>query len=138
MVSVDHPTEMYVAPDSVTVIPVQYDVARAAAMVEAFPGKPLYSSDEYDKRTVRLKVSFEGYLSDLTYFTEMGEFNSAVDANENLYVSDGQVYIFSKEGKRIGEIEVPERPVTICFGGKNNNILFITTNTSLYCYDMAK
>lgn len=138
IVSVSRPTEMYVAPDGVTVIPVQYDFARSAAMVEAFPGKPLYSSDEYDKRTVRLNVSPEGYLSDLTYFTEMGEFNSAVDANGNVYVVDGQVYIFNKEGKRIGEIEVPERPVTICFGGKDSKTLFITTNTSLYSVAMKK
>lgn len=136
-ISVDHPTEMYVAPDGVTIIPVEYDFARSAAMVEAFPGKPLYSSDEYDKRTVRLNVSSEGYLFDLSYFTEMGEFNSAVDANENVYVADGQVYIFNKEGKRIGEIEVPERPVTICFGGKDNKTLFITTNASLYCVDVT-
>jgi hypothetical protein len=137
MVSVNNPTEMYVAPDGVTVIPVQYDFARSAAMVEAFPGKTLYSSDEYDKRTVKLNVSSEGYLSDLTYFTEMGEFNSAVDGNGNVYVADGQVYIFNKEGKRVGEIEVPERPVTICLGGKDNKTLFITTNTSLYCVDIT-
>lgn len=138
IISVNRPTEMYVAPDGVTVIPIEYDFARSAAMVEAFPDKPLYSSDEYDKRTVRLNVSPEGYLSDLTYFTEMGEFNSAVDADGNVYVVDGQVYIFNKEGKRTGEIEVPERPVTICFGGKDNKTLFITTNTSLYSVEVKK
>lgn len=135
-VSVNKPTEMYVAPDSVTVIPVQYDFARSAAMVEAFPGKPLYCSDEYDKRTVRLNVSPAGYLSDLSYFTEMGEFNSAVDSNGDVYIPDGQVYIFNKEGKRIAEIKVPERPVTICFGGRDNKTLFITTNTALYAVDV--
>lgn len=131
-VTVHKPAEAYMAPDGVTIIPVEYDLARSAAMVEAFPGKPVYESDEYDKRTVRLSVSPEGYLSDLTYFTEMGEFNSAVDASGNLYIADGQIYIFDKTGKKTGTIEVPERPVTICFGGKDNKTLFVTTNTSLY------
>jgi len=131
-VSVSKPTEAYVAPDGVTIIPVEYDLARSAAMAEAYPGKPLYMSDEYDKRTVRLSVSPEGYLSDLTYFTEMGEFNSATDASGNVYIADGQINVFDQTGKKTGTIEVPERPVTICFGGKDKKTLFVTTNTSLY------
>ena len=35
-------------------------------------------------------------------------------------------------------IQSPERPLTICFGGKNNSMLFITTGTSLYCVGVTK
>jgi len=126
------PEYCFIAPDGKTIIPQQYDLARASSVVEAFPGKPFYTSDEYDKRMVRLDVDAQGNLSNLKYFVETGEFGSAVDAEGNLYVADGQVYIFNKEGKKIGEIEVPERPLTLRFGGKDKRTLFINSYKSLY------
>jgi len=67
---------------------------------------------------------------------QSSEFNSATDASGNVYIADGQIYVFDKTGKKTGTIEVPERPVTICFGGKDNKTLFVTTNTSLYSVRM--
>lgn len=126
------PEYCFVAPDGKTIIPQQYDLARSSSLLEAFPGKPFYTSDEYDKRMVRLDVDAQGNLSNLHYFVEMGEFGSAVDRDGNLYVADGQVYIFNPEGKRIGEIEVPERPLTLRFGGKDGKTLFINSYKSLF------
>jgi len=130
------PTECWVAPDGVTIIPICYDLTRANVLVEAFPGTPLYASDEYDKRVVKLAVSKEGYLSDLSYFVERGEFSTTVDKDGNLYVADGDIYVFDKTGKAIQEIKTPERPITITIGGKDSRTLFITTATSLYRYSL--
>jgi sugar lactone lactonase YvrE len=116
----------------VTIIPQQYDLARASSLVEAFPGKPLYLSDEYDKRMVRTDVAANGTLSGLKYFVEAGEFGSAVDRSGNLYVADGQVLVFDPRGRQTGVIEVPERPLTLRFGGGDGNTLFINTHKSLY------
>jgi len=126
------PEYCFVAPDGKTIIPDQYDLARAASLLEAYPGKPYYSSDEYDKRMVRLDVAPDGSLSNLKYFVEWGEFGSAVDKNGNLYVADGQIYVFDKDGKRKDVISIPERPLSICFGGKDKNTLFVTTRSSLF------
>jgi len=126
------PKECFVAPDGVTIIPCQYDLARTCAVLEAFPGKPFYTTDEYDKRTVKLDVDSSGNLSNLRYFVETGEFGSAVDKEGNLYIADGQVYIFDTDGKNKGFIHIPERPVTLCFGGKNKESLFINSYKSLY------
>ena len=48
-------------------------------------------------------------------------------------VADGQIYIFDKDGNQKGVIDVPERPSTIVFGGSDNNTLFITAHSGLYC-----
>jgi hypothetical protein len=132
-ITLNRPKECFVATDGATIIPICYDLARANALIEAYPGKPLYASDEYDKRVVRLKVSAEGYLSDLENFVEKGEYSTAVDRNGNVYVADGEIEMYDKTGKQTGEIKVPERPVTIAFGGTDGKSLFISSATSLYC-----
>ncbi|MDL2265901.1 SMP-30/gluconolactonase/LRE family protein, partial [Parabacteroides sp. OttesenSCG-928-G21] len=126
------PEYCFVAPDGKTIIPQQFDLARGSSLLEAFPGKPFYASDEYDKRMVKMDVDNQGVLSNLKYFVEMGEFGSTVDSSGNLYVADGQVYIFNPEGKRIGEYEIPERPLTMHFGGSDKNTLFVNSYKSLF------
>jgi sugar lactone lactonase YvrE/polygalacturonase len=131
-VVISKPDLCFLAPDGKTIIPDQYDLARASSVLEAFPGKPFYASDEYDKRMVRMDVAPDGTLSNLKYFVEWGEFGSAVDKEGNLYVADGQIYIFDKDGKEKGLIEVPMRPSSIQFGGKDGNTLFITARSKFF------
>jgi hypothetical protein len=126
------PEFCFLAPDGKTIIPDQYDLARASSVLEAFPGKPFYASDEYDKRMVKMDVAADGTLSNLKYFVEWGEFGSAVDNEGNLYVADGQIHIFDKDGKEKGMIEVPVRPTSIKFGGADDNTLFITARSKFF------
>ncbi|HVW95347.1 MAG TPA: glycosyl hydrolase family 28-related protein [Mucilaginibacter sp.] len=129
-VAVARPDECFVAPDGVTIIPVCYDLARSTALAEAYPGRIFYATDEYDKRTVSMNVSPAGYLSDLKYFVERGEFDSATDAKGNVYIADGQIYVYDSAGKQIEEIKVPERPTSLTFG--DNHTLFVTSRQSLF------
>ena len=135
-VAVNVPDDCFVAPDGITIIPECYDLARSSSVLEAIPGKPFYTSDEYDKRLVKMEVSNDGRLSNLEYFVEQAEFGSAVDSKGNVYIADGQIYIFDKTGEKTGKIEVPERPSSIQFGGKDGNTLFITARSSLYCVNL--
>ena len=130
-VSVNKPEECFVAPDGVTIIPVVYDLARSTALATGYPGQPLYLTDEYDKRTVRTNVSPEGYLSDLTYFAERGEFSTITDKSGYVYIADGEVYRYDPQGKQTGLIPTPERPTSITFG-KDQKMLYITGHHSLY------
>jgi sugar lactone lactonase YvrE len=130
--------ECFIAPDGVTVIPVCYDLARSSGLSEAFPGKPVYITNEYDRRTVKLDVDASGYLSGLTYFAEKGEFSSVPDRNGNVIIAAGDIYIFDKDGTQKGFIHIPERPGTIAFGGKNQETLFVTGRTALYSVDLSK
>jgi len=42
------------------------------------------------------------------------------------------VHVFAPDGKRIGQIPLPEICSNLCFGGKNRNILFMTASQSVY------
>jgi hypothetical protein len=131
-VSVSVPTNCFIAPDGATIIPECYDLARSSSVLEAFPGKPFYASDEYDKRTVKMDVDSEGKLSNLKYFIEQGEFCSALSGKGNIYIADGQIYVYDKDGIKKGMIEIPERPAAIQFGGKDGKTLFIASRSALY------
>lgn len=131
-VAVYVPEMCFLAPDGKTIIPHYFDLARSSSLLEAWPGKPFYTCDEYDRRMVKMDVAQDGTLSNLKYFVEQGEFGSAVDKEGNLYVADGEIYIFDKEGNRKGMIRVPERPSTLQFGGKDGNTLFITGRSKFF------
>jgi hypothetical protein len=129
-ISVARNENCFLAPDGITIIPECYDLARACALVEAIPGKPCFATDEYDKRVVKMEVDKQGYLSNLKYFVEKGEFHAITDAAGNLYVADGNIYIFNPAGKQIKQISLPERPSSLTFGGEGN--LFVVSRNSLF------
>jgi len=57
----------------------------------------------------------------------------AVDAKGNLYTTHaGNVHIYNADGKELEQIDVPEGPANVCFGGEDFKTLFITARTSLY------
>ncbi len=131
-VSVFVPEKCFVAPDGKTIIPHYFDLARSASLQEAWPGKPVYLSDEYRKRTVRFDVADNGSLSNPYYFAEWGDFSSTVDTEGNVYISDGQIYVFDKNGTEKTVIQAPERPATLILGGKDKNTLFFTSRSSFF------
>lgn len=130
-VSVNRAQQCFAAPDGVTVIPIVYDLARSTALTSAYPAKPLYTTDEYDKRTVRMDVDSKGFLSNLTYFAQRGEFASATDARGNVYIADGEVWVYDAKGHPVNTLKTPERPTGLCFGS-NPDTLYITGHRSLY------
>jgi sugar lactone lactonase YvrE len=131
-IAVRVPESCFVAPDGVTIFPECYDLARSTSVLEAIPGRAFYAADEYGARMVKMDVDSEGTLSNLRYFVEQGEFGSAVDEAGNLYVACGHIYKYNPAGEYLGTIELPERPSSIQFGGKDRGILFITARSSLY------
>jgi len=50
----------------------------------------------------------------------------------NVYIADGQVYVYDSSGKQIKVIKVPERPTSLTFGGKDGKTLFVTGHNGLY------
>jgi len=124
----------YVAPDGVTIVPDTYDLGRASALTAVSPGQnqPVFIANENNATTVQLSVDDEGKLVNLEEVHPQGQYSNVVDENGNLYIADGQIYVYNKNGQEIKRIEVEERPISLAIGGKNRNTLFITTSTSLY------
>jgi sugar lactone lactonase YvrE len=54
-----------------------------------------------------------------------------------VYIASGQVYVYDRDGKPQGVLEVPERPGSLCFGGKDGRTLFIGARGSVYAVETA-
>jgi sugar lactone lactonase YvrE len=108
------------------------DILRAFTLQKVTPGKIVYVSDERQKRTYSATITSNGSLSQIKLFANQGGESIATDSNGNVYIAAGQIYIFHSDGTPAGEIDVPERPTSIAFGGKDGRTLFILARTSLY------
>jgi len=95
-------------------------------------GKTLYVSDINDKKIWKYSIQPDGTLTGKTFFAPHGSDGMTIDNHGNVYLTSGKVWVYSPEGKLVQEIEVPENPSNVCFGGKKRNILFITARTSVY------
>lgn len=128
------PEHSFIAPDGVTIIPETYDLGRSAALLAVTPGQtePLYVAYENNKTTVRLDVDADGKLSNLKEVCPHGQYSSVTDKQGNLYIADGEIFVYDKSGKEIRRIQLEERPISLAIGGKDFNILFATTTKSLY------
>lgn len=70
-------------------------------------------------------------------FAERGGTSVVQDAAGHVYVADGQVYVYDRDGKPAGVLEVPERPSSLCFGGKDGKTLYIGARGSVYAIETA-
>ncbi len=79
------------------------------------------------------EVSEEGTLGKKLFHINAGSDGMAVDVKGNLYTTHGgKVHVYDADGKELEQIDVPEGPANVCFGGDNFKTLFITARTSLY------
>jgi sugar lactone lactonase YvrE len=100
--------------------------------VNAAAGERVYVSNQSEDVTYRATVREDGTLGDLERFAPRGGECVAVDGRGNVYVANGQVFVYNSAGKEIGRIDVPERPIDIVFGGAENRTLFILAHHALF------
>ncbi|MCU1221912.1 MAG: Gluconolactonase [Edaphobacter sp.] len=108
------------------------DVLRAFGLARAVPGKPFYVSDESEQKTYVATVAADGTLTNARLFAEQGGESVAQDADGNVYIAAGQIYVYNSSGHLIDRIDVPDRPIDLVFGGKEGKTLFILARSSLY------
>jgi sugar lactone lactonase YvrE len=108
------------------------DLLRGFGLAPAVPGKPFYVTDESEVMTWSATVAPDGNLIDRKLFANQGGEGVAVDADGNVYVAAGQIYVYNPAGRLIDTIEVPERPLQVVFGGKDKQTLFVPARGSLY------
>jgi hypothetical protein len=85
-----------------------------------------------ENRTFSGVIGAGGGITDLKLLANRGGESAAVDRSGNVYVANGQVFVYAADGKEIGRIDVPERPLQLIFGGADGRTLFILTHHSLY------
>ena len=124
----------YIKPDS-GVVRVTDDLKKPNGVIGTPDGKTLYITDTELDKTFRYNIKENGTLADKELFINKGSDAMTLDKNSNLYlttISNNQVEVFSSNGKKIASVELPEKPSNVCFGGEDNDELYITARTSLY------
>ncbi|WP_276360298.1 SMP-30/gluconolactonase/LRE family protein [Daejeonella sp. H1SJ63] len=99
-------------------------------------GKNLFVADIGDKKTYKYTINKDGSLSERKLFTGMGSDGMTLDNKSNLYLTGRGVTVFNPRGEQIEHIELPGWTANVTFGGKNKDILFITSNKSVYTLKM--
>lgn len=79
------------------------------------------------------EMSKDGKLGKKLFEIKHGSDGMRIDVKGNLYTTNGgKVHIHDADGKDLEQIDVPEGPANVCFGGDDMKTLFITARTSLY------
>lgn len=99
-------------------------------------GKTLYVADIGERKIWRYDILPDGSLANKSYFAPHGSDGMTIDNRGNIYLTMGKVWIYSPGGELIREIDLPEIPSNLCFGGEERDILFITARTSVYTLKM--
>jgi len=100
--------------------------------VTARPGSRVYVSNASEARTYSALVGSSGALTDLKLFAARGGESVAVGPDGRVFVANGQIWIFDRDGTPAGRIDVPERPIQIVFGGRDGQTLFVLGHRALY------
>lgn len=99
-------------------------------------GKTLYVADIEDQKIWKYDIKNDGALANKTFFAPHGSDGMTIDDQGHVYLTYGKIWVYNKNGVLIKEIETPEKPANVCFGGKKRNILFITARKSIYTLKM--
>jgi len=140
-------TSEYVSPDGSLVLPAFRvwdqgptnfqgwrfsDTLDTYGFVMARPGAPVTLSNGSEERIYRGVAGAGGSVTDLKPLTDRGGESVAVDGRGRLFVANGQIFVYDADGKPLGRIDTPERPLQLIFGGPDGKTLFILTHHSLY------
>jgi gluconolactonase len=127
---------VYYLKPSGEVIRVIDDLAQPNGIVGTPDNKYLFVADIRGGSTWRYSINPDGTLGNKTSFASAGSDGMTIDSQGNVYLTFGKVLIYNNKGEKVGEIDLPEDPSNLCFGGKDRKTLFITARTSVYTVSM--
>jgi hypothetical protein len=131
----DQPRTYYYAPGTTTAIIAggswrpNIESSTLAAMK---PGDSRHLTSEDDGLTYVATLGADYRSLQATVFARRGGTSVATDSAGNVYIADGHLWIYDRNGKQLGVLETPERVGSIAFGGPDRKTLFIGARSSLY------
>jgi sugar lactone lactonase YvrE len=106
-------------------------IMQSSQMAVVKPDQKFYMTSEDDCRTWIATLDQDFRLT-AKLFADRGGSAVVTDASGNVYIADGNVSVYNKNGKQIGTLETPERASSLTFGGSDRKTLFIGARSSLY------
>ncbi|MDQ3394734.1 MAG: SMP-30/gluconolactonase/LRE family protein [Bacteroidota bacterium] len=123
----------YLTPDRKKAVRVDENLTKPNGLIGTADGKKLYVADIGADKTYVYDVGKNGALLNRTLFTSLGSDGMTIDNKGNVYLTGKGVIVFDKNGNKIAHIPIDEDwTANVTFGGKNNDILFITAMDAVY------
>ena len=127
----------FLSADHKTLTRVVEDLKQPNGITGTPDGKTLYVADIGARKTYQYDIQADGKLANKKLFCELGSDGMTLDSAGNLYLTGKGVTVFDKTGKQIEQIDVPGGwTANVCFGGKDRNMLFITTSKAVWGIQM--
>ncbi|PIC00123.1 glycosyl hydrolase family 28-related protein [Caulobacter sp. X] len=98
----------------------------------AKPGQRVFVANSSENKTYSGRVDARGAITDLKVFADRGGESVATDAEGRVYAANGQVFVYAPDGRELGRIDVPERPLQLVFGGADKRTLYVLSHHGLY------
>ena len=127
----------YLAPGAATAVIAAEDIKKPNGIIGTRDGKLIYIADISGGKVYSYQVNEDGSLSNQRLMAQKTTDGLALDSEGNLYLCGNGITVINKDGQQIGHINIPESwTANACFGGKDNNILFITAGKCVYTLKM--
>lgn len=108
------------------------DALNAHGFVSGKVGERVFVTNASENMTYSGVIGAGGSLTDLNRFADRGGESVVKGPDGRVYVANGQVFAYDADGRALGRIDVPDRPLQLLFGGKDGRTLFILTHHALY------
>ncbi|CAN0433407.1 unnamed protein product, partial [Scytosiphon promiscuus] len=112
------------------------DTLDSYGLVTGRAGERVYLTNASENLTYSGRVTSGGALTDLRVVAPRGGESVARAPDGTLYVANGQVWVYDKDGREVRRIDVPERPLQLLIGGTNGRTLFILAHHALYSIEI--
>ena len=112
------------------------DTLDAHGFASAPSGGEVVVTNESENRTYAGRVGADGTVTDFRVLAERGGESVTRDAAGNLYVANGQVFVYAPDGRLLRRIDMPERPLQLVMDKDGAGRLFVLTHHSLYAVDL--
>ena len=108
------------------------DTLQTHGFVSGKVGERVFVANSSENKTYSGTIGADGTLTDLKPFADRGGESVVKGPDGRVYVANGQVFAYAPDGRALGRIDVPDRPLQLLFGGADGRTLFILTHHALY------